>query len=95
MARFKQITAAVLVAASGVVAFATPAASSAFVAWRVSGVAAGDLLNVRAYPSSKSTVLIGYKNGHPLSMTGKCTGGDRLDEIQGPVRGQTAPGDPL
>jgi len=73
---------------SGIVAIgllagsAAPALSSTFVAWRVSGVAAGDLLNVRAYPSPSSKVLVGYTNGTTLSMTGKCTGGINLAEIQ-------------
>lgn len=66
------------------VALATtaPALSATFVAWKVSGVSAGDLLNVRAYPSSGSKVLVGYTNGTVLSMTGKCTGGVDLHEIQ-------------
>jgi hypothetical protein len=64
-----------LIAATSVLAFLPPAVSSTFVAWRVTGVAANDLLNVRAYPSSSSKILVGYANGTTLSMTGKCTGG--------------------
>ena len=61
---------------------AAPALSSAFVAWRVSGVPAGDILNVRANPGSDSKILAGYANGTVLSMTGKCTGGVDLMDIQ-------------
>lgn len=61
---------------------ASAALGSAFVAWRVTGVGADDLLNVRAYPSSASRILIGYADGTTLSMTGRCTGQVRLDEIQ-------------
>ncbi len=82
MTKFGKGIAGALIAATSVLAFLPPAASSTFVAWRVSGVAANDLLNVRAYPSSGSKVLVGYSNGTTLSMTGKCTGGIRLDEIQ-------------
>ena len=83
MSAAKQITAAALIAATSLVAMSSPAVSAAFAAWRVSGIAADDVLNVRAYPSSKSKILVGYPNGARLSMTGKCTGGKRLDEMQG------------
>jgi hypothetical protein len=75
--------AAALIAALTVTVSATSSFSSAFVAWRVTGVSADDLLNVRAYPSSGSRILVGYPNGTRLSMTGRCTGGVRLDELQG------------
>ena len=65
---------AALAASSGV--------ASVFVAWEVTGIAANDALNVRAYPSSGSAILVAYPNRTVLSMTGKCTGGLRLDEIQ-------------
>jgi len=38
---------------------------------------------VRAFPSATSRILVGYPDGVMLSMTGKCTGGVRLDDIQG------------
>ena len=75
--------AAAMIAASSVVALAAPAASSAFVAWKITGVAGDDLLNVRAYPSASSRILVGYPNGTTLSMTGRCTGGVNLDAIGG------------
>ena len=59
-----------------------PGLASAFVGWQVTGVSKGDLLNVRAYPSPRSRILVGYPNGTRLSMTGRCTGGVRLDRIQ-------------
>ena len=82
MTSFKRTIAASLIAATGVLALLPPAVSSTFVAWRVSNIAANDLLNVRAYPSSSSKILVGYSNGTTLSMTGKCTGGVDLHEIQ-------------
>ena len=82
MTKFTKGIAAALIAATSVLAFLPPAASSTFVAWRVSGVAANDLLNVRAFPASSSKILVGYPSGTTLSMTGKCTGGVRLDQIQ-------------
>ncbi len=62
--------------------FASEVAASAFVAWEVADVASSDVLMVRAWPSSGSQILVGYPEGVPLSMTGKCTGGLRLDDIQ-------------
>ena len=50
------------------------AMASAFFGWQVTDVAPGDLLNVRAYPSDKSRVLVGYPNGTRLSLTGTCKG---------------------
>ena len=81
MSMFRNGIAAALIAATSVLAHAVPAVSSTFVAWRVTGVSANDLLNVRAYPSSGSKILVGYPNGTTLSMTGRCTGGVHLDAI--------------
>lgn len=75
--------AAALIAALAVTSSVGSSFSSAFVAWRVTGVSVDDLLNVRAYPSSTSRILVGYPNGTRLSMTGRCTDGVRLDSIQG------------
>jgi hypothetical protein len=61
----------------------SPASASAFFGWQVAAVPAGDLLNVRAYPSNKSKTLVGYPNGTRLSLTGRCTGGLHLDAISG------------
>jgi hypothetical protein len=74
--------AAGLIAASSIVALTPTGWASTFAAWRVADVAANDLLNVRAWPSSQSRALVGYPNGAVLSMTGRCTGGVRLGEIQ-------------
>jgi len=76
------IVAAVLAVASLVAAVA-PSGASAFFAWSVVDVPPGDTLNVRAWPSSKSQILVAYPNGTVLSMTGKCTGGVNLDAIAG------------
>ena len=51
-----------------------PAVAATFFGWQVAGVPSGDLLNVRAYPSHRSQVLVGYANGTPLSLTGRCKG---------------------
>jgi hypothetical protein len=79
---FRTRIAAGLIAVGSIAALAPFGWASVFVAWRVADVAANDLLNVRAWPSSQSRVLVGYPNGTVLSMTGRCTGGVRLDEIQ-------------
>ncbi len=74
--------AASLIAALSLSAYAASGWASTSVAWRVTDVTAGDLLNVRAYPSPQSRILVGYPNRTTLSMTGRCTGGVQLDEIQ-------------
>jgi hypothetical protein len=74
--------AAGLIAAASIALNAAGALSSTFVAWQVTGVAADDLLNVRAYPSSNSRIIVGYPTGTVLSMTGRCTGGVNLHDIQ-------------
>lgn len=74
---------ATAVAIAALVATAAPAAASAFVAWEVTNVPWGDVLNVRAYPASTSQIQSAYPNGTVLSMTGKCTGGVDLKDIQG------------
>ena len=82
MTFFRARLSAGMMALAVLVATAAPSWSSTFVAWRVTGVSANDLLNVRAYPSSGSRILVGYTNGAVLSMTGKCTGGVDLAGIQ-------------
>jgi hypothetical protein len=57
--------------------------ASAFVAWKVTDVPFGGVLNVRKYPSPNSQKQATYQNGKVLSMTGKCTGGVDLFDIQG------------
>lgn len=73
---------AALIAATGMSATIGSSFGSAFVAWEITGVAADDLLNVRAYPSSSSRIVVGYPAGTVLSMTGRCTGGVNLQDIQ-------------
>src|SRR5687767_10361029 len=82
MKRFSKGIAAGLIAASTLAAVIAPAFASTFVAWRVTDVVQGDLLNVRAWPNAQSRILVGYPNRTVLSMTGRCTGGVQLDEIQ-------------
>jgi hypothetical protein len=76
--------AALAFAAVSAAGLALPSASlaSTFVAWSVTGVPKGDLLNVRAYPSPSSRIQVGYPNGTVLSMTGRCTGGVDLHDAQ-------------
>jgi hypothetical protein len=57
--------------------------ASAFVAWKVTDVPWGDVLNARKYPSPNSQKQAAYPNGKILSMTGTCTGGVDLFDIQG------------
>ena len=78
----KSMTVALL-AIVGITAFVANSFASAFVAWEVSGISSDDVLMVRAFPSATSRILVGYPDGVMLSMTGKCTGGVRLDDIQG------------
>lgn len=75
--------AAALVAAAALTATIVPGSASAFFAWRVADVPKWDTLNVRAWPSSGSKILVAYPNGAVLSMTGKCTGGVNLDTVAG------------
>ena len=74
---------AALLLVCAALASSLPANASAFFAWRVADVAPNDVLNVRAWPASTSQILVGYPNGTVLSMTGKCTGGVKLDDING------------
>jgi hypothetical protein len=83
----KAATAAALAIAAAIGPVA-PGNAAAFFAWSVVDVPAWDLLNVRAWPSSKSQILVGYPNGTLMSLTGKCTGGVNLDAIAGWSRWQ-------
>jgi hypothetical protein len=74
---------AMMVALAGLFAGTAPSNSAAFFAWQVADVPQWDTLNVRAYPSSTSAILVAYPNGTTLSMTGVCTGGLNLDQISG------------
>ena len=57
--------------------------ASVFAAWQVANVPYGDTLNVRKYPSNSSAKQAAYPNGTVLQMTGRCTGGVNLLDIQG------------
>ena len=81
--RFVAAAAAALLAVAAITATILPGNASAFFAWRVADVPKWDTLNVRAWPSSSSKILVAYPNGVALSMTGKCTGGVKLDTIAG------------
>ena len=77
-------------AAAGILASALPA-SAEFFGWQVTNVEDWDVLNVRAAPNSAAPILVGYPNGTALSLTGNCTGGLKLDDINGkPKFQQTA-----
>lgn len=82
--------AAFLAAAATAILAAMPAHAE-FFGWQVVNVASWDVLNVRAAPTSGSAILVGYPTGTPLSLTGNCTGGLKLDDINGkPKFQQTA-----
>lgn len=81
MSRPKRLAAG-LAAAMSFVSAAGFSHGATFAAWQVADVAADDLLNVRAYPSPSSRIVVGYPSGTLLSMTGRCTGGVNLMEIQ-------------
>lgn len=78
-----RLFAAAMIAPMLLMGAALPGNASTFVAWSVTGVPKGDLLNVRAYPSPQSRIQVGYPSGTTLSMTGRCTGGVDLQNIQG------------
>lgn len=80
MKRMITLCAAAAIAATS---FATSVSANAFVAWEVANVAWDDVLNVRAWPSSKSAIRAAYPNGTPLSMTGRCMNGVDLKDIAG------------
>lgn len=61
---------------------ATQARATVFSAWKIVDVPSGDTLNIRKYPASYSRKQSAYPNGAVLSMTGRCTGGVSLLEIQ-------------
>lgn len=75
------LSAAIILAVASVGTVASQA--STFVAWKVTNVPFGDTLNVRKYPASTSQKQNAYPNGAVLSMTGRCTGGVDLKNIQG------------
>lgn len=78
MTMSRSFFASVVVAAT----LCAPAAqASSFAAWEVANVAWDDVLNVRAWPSTKSAIRAGYPNGTPLSMTGRCMNGVDLKNI--------------
>lgn len=77
----KRFTATLALAAAGLIGLGADGSASTFAAWTVANVPPGDLLNVRAYPSAGSRVLVGYPNGTVLSMTRRCTGGVDLDRV--------------
>lgn len=79
----RQWMAAAVVALAAIMTIVANPARAEFFGWQVSGVANWDVLNVRAWPSSISQILVGYPNGTPLSLTGKCTGGLSLNQIAG------------
>jgi hypothetical protein len=74
---------AIVVGLAGLFAGTAPSSSAAFFAWQVADVPEWDTLNVRAFPSSQSQILVAYPNGTMLSMTGVCTEGLTLDQING------------
>lgn len=79
--KLSTLLAAAAVAVAGLAGSAAPSQAGAFFGWEVTGVPSWDLLNVRAYPSSQSRILVGYPNGVDLSLTGTCTDGVDLEEI--------------
>ena len=83
MTRIRNSFLAFAVAAAGLVAGTASSLGSAFHGWQIADVAAWDTLNVRAYPSPQSQVLVAYPNGTMLSLTGVCTNGLNLGAISG------------
>jgi hypothetical protein len=82
MPKLTQIVAALGLTLSAI-ALPSTGQASAFAAWQVTNVPWGDLLNARKYPSPNSQKQAAYANETVLSMTGPCTGGINLANIQG------------
>jgi hypothetical protein len=77
--------------AAAALALVAAPAHAEFFGWQVVNVASWDVLNVRTAPQSAAPILVGYPAGTALSLTGKCTGGLKLDSINGwPKAKQTA-----
>lgn len=74
----RSISALTLLTVAG---FTAPVCASTFAAWQVTGVSWGDVLNIRAYPSSGSARQAAYPNGTVLQMTGRCTEGVNLFDL--------------
>jgi hypothetical protein len=82
MPKVKHLAAALALTLSAI-ALPSTSQASAFAAWQVTNVPWGDLLNARKYPSPNSQKQAAYANGTVLSMTGPCTNGVNLQNIQG------------
>jgi hypothetical protein len=67
---------------SAVTGYAISAHATVFSAWQVANVAWDDTLNVRKFPSPKSQKQAAYPNGTVLAMTGRCTDGVNLFDIE-------------
>lgn len=83
MSPIKTTALAVLIVALGLIASIRLGNAGAFYGWQVTGVSGSDVLMVRAYPASGAPILVGYPNGTPLSLTGRCTGGLDIGAISG------------
>lgn len=89
MNRIRTLASVLAVAAVSTLSAFSPA-SAEFFGWRVANVESWDVLNVRAWPASYSQILVGYPNNTPLSLTGKCTNGLNISQINGAPKAQQA-----
>lgn len=83
MLSIRKSFAAAMITAAAITASAVMANASAFYGFQVVDVPHWDTLNVRAWPSAQSKILVAYPNGTMLSLTGRCTGGINLGAIAG------------
>ncbi len=81
MKAIAKATAALAVLAS-VAGYSASSSATVFSAWEVANVPWGDTLNVRKYPSSQSQKQAAYPNTTNLAMTGRCTDGLNLFDIE-------------
>jgi hypothetical protein len=72
-----------LLLAGTIVGWSHSAGAAAFFGWQVTNVSSDDVLMVRAFPDAASRILVGYPDGTPLSLTGRCTGGVDLNAVSG------------
>lgn len=83
MTKIRNTVLALSVATAALVAGTASSLGGAFYGWQITDVPAWDTLNVRAYPSAQSQILVAYPNGTMLSLTGVCTNGLTLEAISG------------
>lgn len=82
--RLSAIIIALTAATATLYSSSTAVSASGLHGWKVANIAWDDALNIRKYPSSNSQILTAYQSGVKLSLTGRCTKGLNLDDLNYP-----------